>query len=78
MDPRDNYTLVQQALSGGFAQFVCNKDALKGAKFGLPWLSFWQLASANQQEQLLDLISVIKSAGATIINGTELPIGRLL
>jgi amidase len=46
---------------------------LKGAKFGLPWLSFWQLANENQQEQLLDLISLIESAGATIINGTELP-----
>lgn len=73
IDPLDNYTLVQQAPSGGFAQFICNQDALKGAKFGLPWFSFWQYASANQQEQLLDLISVIESAGAEIINGTELP-----
>ncbi|KAG0646914.1 amidase [Hyphodiscus hymeniophilus] len=73
MDPRDNYTLVQQAPAGGFSKFICNKDALKGAKFGLPWLSFWQYASSNQQEQLLDLISLIESAGAEIINGTELP-----
>lgn len=72
-DPRDNYTLVQQAPEGGFTQFLTNKDALKGATFGLPWLSFWQYASADQQEQLLELISLIKSAGATIINGTELP-----
>jgi amidase len=55
-DPRDNYTLVQQAPAGGFTQFLTNKDALKGAKFGLPWLSFWQLANANQQEQLLDFV----------------------
>ena len=73
MDPRDNYTLQQQAPTGDFFQFFCNRDALKGAKFGLPWLSFWQLASANQQEQLLSLITVIETAGATIINGTELP-----
>jgi amidase len=72
-DPRDNYTLVQQAPAGGFAQFLSKKDALKGAVFGLPWLSFWQLAPQNQQERLLDLINLIKSAGATIINGTELP-----
>lgn len=72
-DPRDNYTLVQQAPAGGFAQFLCDKGALKGAVFGLPWLSFWQLAPSNQQEQLLELIDLIQSAGATIINGTELP-----
>jgi amidase len=46
---------------------------LKGAVFGLPWLSFWQLAPPNQQQQLLSLLSLIESAGATIINGTELP-----
>lgn len=73
IDARDNYTLVQQAPAGGFAQYLCGKDALKGAKFGLPWLSFWQLASSEQQEQLLELIDLIESAGATIINGTELP-----
>lgn len=73
-DPNDNYTLVQQAPPGGFAQFLTNKEALKGAKFGLPWLSFWQLAPLNQQEQLLQLISLIESAGAEIVNGTELPL----
>jgi amidase len=73
IDSHDNYTLIQQAPTGGFSQFICNKDVLKGAKFGLPWLSFWQLASTKQQEQLLELIRVIESAGATIINGTELP-----
>jgi amidase len=73
MDPNDNATLVQQAPKNGFAQYLTTKDALKGAVFGLPWLSFWQLASTNQQEQLLGLVELIKSAGATIINGTELP-----
>ncbi|KAH8820803.1 amidase signature domain-containing protein [Xylogone sp. PMI_703] len=72
-DPRDNYTLVQQAPKDGFSQFLSTKEVLKGAKFGLPWLSFWQLAPQNQQEQLLELIDLIKSAGAEIINGTELP-----
>ena len=73
LDPRDNYTLVQQAPSGGFAQFLTHKNALHGAKFGLPWLSFWQYAPPQQQEELLELISLIKSAGATITNATELP-----
>ncbi|RFU32293.1 hypothetical protein B7463_g4036, partial [Scytalidium lignicola] len=72
-DSRDNYTLVQQAPKDGYSQFLSTKKILKGAKFGLPWLSFWQLAPQNQQEQLLELIHLIKSAGAEIINGTELP-----
>ncbi|PQE28317.1 amidase family protein [Rutstroemia sp. NJR-2017a WRK4] len=72
-DARDNYTLVQEAPSGGYSQFITDKSALKGAKFGLPWLSFWKFANADQQEQLLNLISEIEAAGATIINGTELP-----
>ncbi|TVY68644.1 putative amidase, partial [Lachnellula suecica] len=72
-DPRDNYTLIQQAPAGGYAQFLTNKGALKGATFGIPWLSFWQWASEDQVQQLLELIDLIESAGATIINGTELP-----
>lgn len=74
IDTRDNYTLVQQAPKGGYAQFLTDKTSLTGAVFGLPWLSFWQYAPAYQQEQLLELIDLIKSAGATIINGTELPL----
>lgn len=53
---------------------MTSKDALRGAKFGLPWLSFWQLANSHQQKQLLEFIALIQSAGAEIINGTELPL----
>lgn len=75
IDPRDNYTLAQEGLTpkGGYAQFLADKDALKGAVFGLPWESFWALGDANQISQLLELVDLIKAAGATIINGTELP-----
>lgn len=72
-DPRDNYTLVQKAPPDGFSQFLTTKEALKGAVFGLPWMSFWKHASSNQQNQLRQLVSLIQSAGATVINGTELP-----
>ncbi|KAJ5894038.1 hypothetical protein N7495_005729 [Penicillium taxi] len=75
IDPRDNYTLAQKDLtpSGGYTQFLSNKSALKGAVFGLPWESFWALADAEQLAQLQELLTLIESAGATIINGTELP-----
>lgn len=75
IDPRDNYTLAQQGLTpkAGYTQFLANKDALKGAVFGLPWESFWALGDADQTSQLLELVDLIKMAGATVINGTELP-----
>ncbi|EKV11103.1 Amidase family protein [Penicillium digitatum PHI26] len=75
IDPRDNYTSAQEGLTpvGGYAQFLTNQTALKGAVFGIPWESFWALGDADQIAQLLELVELIESAGATVINGTELP-----
>jgi amidase len=75
VDDRDNYTLAQKAQTprGGYAQYLTNKKALKGATFGLPWESFWAKADDEQIGVLTELLDLIKSAGATIINGTELP-----
>jgi len=74
IDARDNYTSAQkgQIPVGGYIQFLSRKNALKNATFGLPWQSFWQYADSEQQEQLLELVDLIKSAGATIINNTEI------
>lgn len=75
VDERDNYTFAQEGKTptGGYMQFFTNKNALKNATFGLPWNSFWVHAGPEQQSSLLSLISLIGSAGATIINNTELP-----
>lgn len=75
VDSRDNYTSAQVGKTpvGGYAQFLTNKSALKNATFGLPWASFWQYADEDQLSQLTELLDLIKSAGATIVNGTELP-----
>ncbi|RAL13925.1 amidase family protein [Aspergillus homomorphus CBS 101889] len=75
IDPRDNETSTQRGKTpaGGYAQFLTDKSALKGAVFGLPWLSFWQYNDAAQNAQLMELLELLESAGATIINGTELP-----
>lgn len=75
VDRRDNFTLEQQGKTpfGGYAQFMRNKTALQGAVFGLPWKSFWSLGDADQISQLVELLELIQAAGATIINGTELP-----
>ncbi|KAL8709204.1 MAG: hypothetical protein Q9225_007489 [Loekoesia sp. 1 TL-2023] len=74
-DPLDNYTSSQlgKTPDRGYAASLSNRFALKGAKFGLPWESFWTLADAEQQSILLDLINMIRNAGATTVNGTEIP-----
>ncbi|KAK0668780.1 putative amidase [Cercophora samala] len=71
-DQRDNYTLAQQTPRGGYAQFLTNKRALRGATFGLPWKSFWRHADPEQLRQLTALLDLIKEAGAAIVNGTEI------
>ncbi|KAJ5563268.1 hypothetical protein N7535_008432 [Penicillium sp. DV-2018c] len=75
IDSRDNYTIAQKGLTpaGGYAQFLSNRTALQGAVFGIPWKSFWALGDPAQIAELLELVKLIESAGATVINGTELP-----
>lgn len=74
IDTRDNYTLDQDGNtpSGGYAQFLTNRTSLQGAVFGLPWKSFWVYADAEQQEILGSILELIQSAGATIVNETEI------
>lgn len=74
IDTRDNYTLAQESKTqeGGFAQFLSNRTSLKGAVFGLPWKSFWVYADAEQQAILVSILDLIQSAGATIVNETEI------
>ena len=75
IDPRDNYTSAQTSKTplGGYSQFLTTSKALQNATFGIPWQSFWALASEEQQTSLTELIELIQGAGATVINGTELP-----
>ncbi|KAL8685697.1 MAG: hypothetical protein Q9218_007594 [Villophora microphyllina] len=74
VDLRDNATSSQvgKTPGNGYIQYMSDKSALKGATFGLPWASFWALADLEQQSILLELVDLIQSAGATIINGTEM------
>ncbi|KAF1914766.1 glutamyl-tRNA amidotransferase subunit A [Ampelomyces quisqualis] len=75
VDPRDNYTLAQDGKTpqGGYVQYLTDRTALQNATFGLPWNSFWTYADEEQQAQLLSIIEMVKAAGATVLNNTELP-----
>ena len=79
-DPLDNYTSAQigQTPEGGYVQLLTDRFALKDATFGIPWESFWVYADPEQQNVLISIIDLIKSAGATVINGTELPDHKLI
>ncbi|KAM3485534.1 hypothetical protein MY8738_001300 [Beauveria namnaoensis] len=74
-DPRDNYTLadgIKKAPEKGYASLLANKSALKCARFGLPWMSYWRFADDEQLAALTQLLNMMRDAGATIINGTEI------
>jgi amidase len=75
VDERDNYTAGQVGSTpdGGYAQFLTDHTALANATFGIPSQSFWTFADDNQIQALLGIVDLIESAGATIINETELP-----
>ncbi|KAK3988951.1 amidase [Cladorrhinum sp. PSN332] len=73
VDARDNYTLAQPAVSsGGFASFLTDKSALRGARFGLPWKSYWAKADPEQLRILASALEILEANGATIVNETEI------
>ncbi|KAL8868422.1 MAG: hypothetical protein Q9174_005004 [Haloplaca sp. 1 TL-2023] len=75
IDPLDNATSAQAGKTpeGGYTPFLSDRQALKGATFGLPWKSLWALADPEQLSILTELLDIIQQAGATIINNTEIP-----
>lgn len=75
VDERYGHTKRQEGKTppNGYSQFLTGRHALKGARFGLPWNSFWTLSDETQRASLLELVDLLRAAGATIINGTELP-----
>ncbi|KAH8179261.1 amidase domain-containing protein [Sarocladium implicatum] len=74
VDKHDNYTAAQECHTpkNGYTPYLADKSALKGAKFGLPWMSFWRHAPEGQVNKLLEIIKLIEDAGAEVINGTEI------
>ncbi|KAK4703866.1 amidase, partial [Phenoliferia sp. Uapishka_3] len=70
-DPRDNATLGHDRPTG-YTQFISNRKALKGAKFGIPWARVWESPStATQLPALLEAIKVLEAHGATVYNHTD-------
>lgn len=56
-----------------YTSWLAKKDALKGARFGLPWRRVWEAASTNSRHKweysaLRELIKQIGGAGAHVID----------
>ncbi|KAI0426056.1 amidase signature domain-containing protein [Xylaria sp. FL1042] len=56
-----------------YTNWLAKKDALKGAKFGLPWKRVWEAASNSVEHKseylaLKDLINQIEGAGAQVFD----------
>ncbi|PMD51277.1 amidase family protein [Hyaloscypha bicolor E] len=63
---------VQNSCPGLYTSWLSKKDALKGARFGIPWKRVWERASKNatkglEYDSLMELIEKIEKAGALVI-----------
>src|SRR5436190_9370824 len=73
--------LLESSVGGhpktSYASFVHGKEALKGAKFGLPWKRLWETASKGEAHKLeyetLRAVTERIRAGAEVIEGTNFP-----
>ncbi|KAI0529883.1 hypothetical protein GGR58DRAFT_509068 [Xylaria digitata] len=77
VDSRERFTSEQRGETPkkGFAQFTAKKEALKNARFAIPWDTFWALNSPDPILELLKIVQFLSDEGATVVNGTE-PEGR--
>ncbi|KAK4934876.1 hypothetical protein LTR10_023972 [Elasticomyces elasticus] len=67
-DPEDKFSTVpdrRQAKS--YCDFLTDRHALKGARFGLPMKRFWDVAPYPQKHVAEKALQLIKEAGAEII-----------
>ena len=69
-DPLDNFTLVQPIPVPDFVKAL-NKDALKGARLGVPRL--FQGRDPNIISAFNASLEIIKGLGATIIDPADFP-----
>ncbi|KIY51573.1 amidase family protein [Fistulina hepatica ATCC 64428] len=72
IDPRDPKTFEQEGKAlRNYTDYLSNKTALQGARFGIPWKVWTTPSTKNQLPTLLAALNVIAEAGATIYNNTE-------
>lgn len=71
VDCRDPATQKRPGPPVDLTLHISNKSALANSVFGIPWNSFWIHADDEQRRVLGELVNLIKSAGAEVINNTK-------
>ena len=67
-DPEDEFTTVPgRKQPKTYIDYMTDRHALKGAKFGLPMKRFWDVAPQPQRRVVERLMHLLKQAGAEII-----------
>ena len=67
-DERDPFTMVpERKQEKNYASFITDREALKGAKFGLPYKRCWELVPGDQKAVASLVFDAIKEAGAEIV-----------
>ena len=51
-----------------YAQFISNREALKGAKFGLPWKRCWEFVPEDQKKVASTIFDAIAKAGGEVVS----------
>lgn len=67
-DPDDKFTTVpERRRAKSYYDCLVDRNALKGAKFGLPMKRFWEVAPKPQRLVVESVLQLIREAGAEII-----------
>lgn len=76
---QDDATTAQHGPPNGtYASWVSRKEALAGARFGLPSKRIWEAAKANEADReeyksLRAILDQLENAGAEVIEATDFP-----
>ncbi|KAJ7634316.1 amidase signature domain-containing protein [Mycena rosella] len=79
VDARDNATFAAlvsgAARHANFSTAVAGADALRGAKFGIPWDVLWSSSAGGvtHRAAFLAVLQKLEAAGATLYNNTNIP-----
>jgi amidase len=72
-DPRDPATnRCARQPNGDYTRFL-KSDGLKGARIGIPRMSFYDRINGDRAKAMADAIDVLKQQGATIIDPADIP-----
>lgn len=66
-DPSDLRSTRAKRVPGSYTDFIVNKSALKGAKFGLPMKGVWNFVPQDQKKVAMKIFDGIREAGGEII-----------